>query len=206
MSNPDNTIRSFIAVELPPQVRALLGTIQAELQESMGDAARAIRWVNPMSTHLTLQFLGEVPLSLVAQIEEGIETACTGTAPFTLIVGGLGTFPNLRQPRVVWVGLDGDPLAMNALRTLQSAVVGHMKSLGFKPDNSFKPHLTLGRVREGASREDLAAIGDTLRYPEARPAFSASFDVEGVSLMRSDLRPGGAVYTQLAHVELASPA
>src|SRR5437870_3827882 len=179
--NPQLAIRSFIAVELPPQVHALLTTVQEELRESLGGAASAIRWVRPEGTHLTLQFLGDVPASSIERIEQALRAACASASPFTLKVEGLGAFPNPRRPRVIWVGLTGDPGALAALRSLHESVTGQMKTLGFRPDNSFKPHLTLGRIRETARRDELEALAKTLEYPQAQPSFSTSFAVSGVT-------------------------
>jgi RNA 2',3'-cyclic 3'-phosphodiesterase len=204
--NPQPTIRTFIAVELPPQVHALLATVQEELRESMDEAANAVKWVRPQGTHLTLQFLGGVPASSIERIAQGLRDACASASAFTLEVAGLGAFPNPRRPRVIWVGLTGDRGSMAALGSLHESIAGHMKTLGFRPDNSFKPHLTLGRIRETARRDELESMSNTLQYPEAQPTFATTFDVTGISLMRSDLNPGGAVYTQLAHVQFERPA
>jgi 2'-5' RNA ligase len=204
--NPQPTIRSFIAVELPPQVHALLATVQEELRESMGRAANAVKWVRPEGTHLTLQFLGNVPANSIGQIEQALRDAAAAASPFTLEVAGLGAFPNPRRPRVIWVGLTGDRHSMAALRSLYESVAGRMKTLGFRPDKSFNPHLTLGRIRETARRDELESISNALQYPEGQPTFATTFDVTGVSLMRSDLNPGGAVYTQLAHVQFETAA
>src|SRR4051812_28775111 len=183
----DNTrtfVRTFIAVELPAQVHALLTTVQQELRDMMGGAAGAIRWARPEGIHLTLQFLGDVPSDSIPEIERALRNACAYATPFSLQVGGLGAFPNARRPRVIWVGLTGDTQAMAALNALQQAVTEQMATLGFKSDNSFKPHLTLGRVRENITKSELEDIANTLQYPDAQPAFSAAVDVNGVALMR----------------------
>jgi 2'-5' RNA ligase len=206
MSQQPNTLRTFVAVELPDPVKALIATIQGELQASLEETPRAVRWTRPEGIHLTLQFLGDTPEHQVDAITAAIERACRGKAPFELNLGSLGAFPNNRQARVLWVGLEGDAASFAALRSLQAAVSSELKPLGFQPDKSFKPHLTLGRVREVANRDDLSAIADVLTYPEARPIFYASFEVNAVSLMKSDLQPGGSVYTRLAHVELVPGA
>ena len=99
---PQPTIRAFIAVELPAQVHALLTTVQEELRESLGRAAGAVRWVRPEGTHLTLQFLGDVPAGSIEPIEQALRVACASASPFTLKVEGLGAFPNPRRPRMPW--------------------------------------------------------------------------------------------------------
>lgn len=204
--NTQTTVRTFIAVELPAQVHALLSTVQGELREMMGGAANAVRWARPDGVHLTLQFLGDVPSDSIPAIDRALRDASAYATPFSLQVGGLGAFPNARRPRIIWVGLTGDPQSMATLNSLQESVTTHMAKLGFKPDNSFKPHLTLGRVRENASKSNLEDIANTLQYPQAQPAFSAGFEVNGVSLMRSELSPGGSIYTPLVHVEFEHPA
>ncbi len=208
MSNHTQTIRAFIAVELPLTVRALLMTVQGELRESMGGAAEAVKWVRPESTHLTLQFLGDVHGEQLAAIQQGIERACVGVMAMSLNLGGLGVFPNPRWPRVVimWAGMRGGGEDARKLPRLQEAVARQMEPLGFKPDKSFQPHLTLGRVRGTLSSGDLEALNGALRFPQEHPMFETMFKVGSVSLMRSDLQPGGAVYTRLAHVELGRQA
>jgi 2'-5' RNA ligase len=204
--NSQTTLRTFIAVEIPAQVHALLSTVQGELREMLGDAANSVRWARPEGVHLTLQFLGDVPSGSIPAIERALRVASEYATPFSLQVGGLGAFPNPQRPRVIWVGLTGDTQSMAALNSLQETITNQMTALGFTPDKSFKPHLTLGRVRENADRSDLESIGNTLQYPDAQPAFSAAFEVNGVSLMQSELSPGGSIYTPLVHVEFEHPA
>jgi 2'-5' RNA ligase len=201
-------IRSFIAIELPASLTALLATVQQELREILGPSARAVKWTRPEGTHLTLQFLGDVPASRLGQIEAGIVRACEKSeGPLMLEVRGIGTFPNLhppptRMPRVIWMGLGGKESDLARLHALRQAVVDELRPLGFKPDKEFNPHLTLGRVRDGISPADLQALVEVLAYPDERPVAAGTFPVTAVSLMKSELKPGGAIYTQLAHVAL----
>src|SRR5438045_4974483 len=91
---PTSTVRSFIAIELPPHVLALLRTVQDELRESLGDAAEAIKWVRPEGIHLTLQFLGDVRTDRLGQIEQVMKQASANVAPFELTMRELGAFPD----------------------------------------------------------------------------------------------------------------
>ena len=93
--------------------------------------------------------------------------------------------------------------AREALRTLQAQVAAQLAPLGFTPDKSFKPHLTLGRVRDTATREEMAHIAEVMTYPQEQPTFETSMKVDAVSLMKSDLQPGGSVYTRIADLSLA---
>src|SRR5436305_14774454 len=105
---PEPTIRAFVAVELPAEIHDLLETRQNELREAMGRASAGIRWTRAESVHVTLQFLGNVPASLVPEISAGLKEACEGTGRLNLVVGGIGAFPNIGRPRVVWIGLEAD--------------------------------------------------------------------------------------------------
>ncbi len=197
------SVRAFIAIELPSAAQALLQTVQQELREGMGRAGGAIKWVRPESIHLTLQFLGDVPVRDLQAITGAIQRACEGVPPFELSVEGLGCFPNARRPRVIWAGLTGDEHEMNTLRALQAAVTYQTGLSGFKADQPYSPHLTIGRVRDTASRSDITAISEVLSFSQEQPLFETTFRAGSVSLMQSDLGPGGAIYTQLAHVALA---
>jgi 2'-5' RNA ligase len=109
----------------------------------------------------------------------------------------------MRRIRVIWVGLEGEQQAREALRTLQTQVAEQLAPLGYTPDKSFTPHLTLGRVRDTATREEMAHIAEVMTYPEEQPTFETSMRVNAISLMKSDLQPGGSVYTRLADLSLA---
>ncbi len=202
MTSIDATIRSFVAIELPDEVKSVLVNVQDAMRESMGASASAVRWVRPESTHLTLQFLGDVPVRVLPAVQDAIGRGCAGTSPFSLHMGGLGVFPNQRRPRVVWVGLRSDQKDMEALHALQTSIADALKPLGFKPDKDFHPHLTLGRVREGARQDDYAAIVRAVSNTPV-PRLASPFRVDAVSLMRSELRPAGSIYTQTALFELA---
>jgi 2'-5' RNA ligase len=197
------TIRSFIAIELPPEVLDSLATTQHEVQRRLGPAGRSLRWTRPECIHLTLQFLGEVRISLIGPIAVAMEKAAHGIRTFTLQTDMLGVFPNPRRPRVLWVGLRGD---LEVLKKLNDATAEQLKPLGFAPDQSFSPHLTLARVREDSRPDDRAAVAALVApggQPAARPV---TFDVQGVSLMRSELSPGGSIYTEQKYVKLAGGA
>jgi RNA 2',3'-cyclic 3'-phosphodiesterase len=197
---PPVPVRTFVAIDLPAAVKALVGEIQSEMKDYMGDPANAIKWVRPAGIHLTLQFLGNIMSDRIEDVENALRVATSGTQPFRLELGELGGFPNLKQPRVIWLGLVSDPAGQQELMKLQSAVTYRMQGLGFQPDKSFKPHLTLGRMREDVSRNDVTAIGTSLTDLASRAVFEAQFKVHSISLMKSVLHPGGAVYTQLADV------
>lgn len=194
-----DSVRLFIAVELPSAVLAALTALQKRLKTL--DRERAIRWTAAEGVHLTLKFLGETTPDRIPAIVAGLEQAAGGKTPFDLSMTGVGCFPNLQRPRVVWAGLRGD---MAALRRLQEAVEEHIAPLGYPTEaRAFSPHLTLGRARREASTGALAAFGKQIEQIAATTAETVNWRVEAVSLMRSDLKPSGALYTRLAYVPLA---
>lgn len=183
--------RLFIAIELPPPVLAQLNQIEAFLKKSVPPGT--VRWVNPEGIHLTLKFLGDVSVTKRDSLEKKLALAVEGRAPFILAAGGLGCFPNTRQPRVVWVGIHESSEALLALR---NAVEEHVSPLGYPTeDRPFSPHLTLGRVKREAPRSDAQKLGELIARA---PAFDAQrWQVTGIRLIRSELKPSGAVYTPL---------
>jgi RNA 2',3'-cyclic 3'-phosphodiesterase len=199
VSDPLSTVRAFIAIELPPNVQAVLASTQHRLAEELGRASNALRWAKPEGTHLTLQFLGDVPVAFTEHLEQVLRRVCEGRRAFDLSVQGLGAFPNTKRPRVVWVGVGGD---LGALESLASAVNQQMSAQGYTPDKPFSPHLTLGRLRDNAQPNEKFAVGAALEHLSMSIPAAVSFRVNGISLMKSDLRPGGAVYTPLAHLAL----
>ncbi len=186
------TLRLFIAIEIPQ--RDSLAALQKRLQPL--DKTRAIRWTAPDSIHLTLKFLGETPASRQSEIETALIEAAKDHAPFDLTIGGVGCFPDLRKPRVVWAGLGG---GVTALISLRDAVERTVSPLGYPTEaRPFSPHLTLGRARQDAARSALAAFGEQIGKQKIDTLYS--WRVDGISLMRSELKPSGAVYTQLVKI------
>ncbi len=193
---PPDSLRLFIAIELPTEVCDALAALQKQLQAA--DRVRAIRWGAISGIHLTLKFLGDTPSDRVPAIESAMREAAPGQKPFDLNVDGAGCFPDTRRPRVVWAGVGGDLSELNVLR---DAVERTVSPLGYPTETRpFSPHLTLGRARQEASRDALAAIGKQVET--VKQSSLASWHVEGISLMCSDLKPSGAVYTQVAHAAL----
>lgn len=192
-------LRLFIAVELPTEVRAALAALQDRLKAI--DQERAIRWTSIDGIHLTLKFLGDTPAVQCDTIEAGLRGVTAVHDAFSLHVEGVGCFPNMRRPRVVWAGVGGD---LAALRDLQDSIERTIAPLGFPRENrTFSPHLTLGRARQGAPPAALAAFGAQVERVATSQESGPQWSVAAVNLMRSELKPSGAVYTQLAVGELS---
>ena len=190
-------LRTFIAIELSSELLNRLQEVQRDLQKRV--PPQVVRWVRPQGIHLTLKFLGEVPAERIQAITQAVERACTGVVPFTITAGGLGCFPNLRRPRVVWVGVD-EPTGN--LSRLQQAVEAQLEALGYpREGRAFHPHLTLGRVQRRAASSEVRELGEKIAAITLGEL--GQMRVSEVHVMRSDLRPDGAVYTALAVVPLA---
>ncbi len=186
-------MRAFIAIPLGEGTHTLLD----QLQRSLRSADAEVRWVRIPSIHLTLKFLGEIEESLIGPIAESLGSSCGPEEPFTLELGGLGAFPNLNSPRVVWCGVSGD---MERLRALQRAAEDAAAEVGCPRDHRpFHPHLTLGRIMGSRNLHRLSEyikIGSDLR---------AGLKVELLQIYQSTLTPHGAVYEVLETVKLGAP-
>ncbi len=188
-------IRSFIAVELPAEIKLALARMQAQLKRGGGER---IKWVDPDIMHLTLKFLGNIDTALVAGITGALEEACRGVSPFPVELSGPGVFPNARRVQVVWVGLKGE---VEKLGRLQKNIDAVLAPLGFATENRpFTPHLTLARVREGATPEERQALGQLVTAAVLEGG--GSCQVEAVHLMRSQLTRNGPIYTRINSVAL----
>ena len=189
-------VRAFIAIELDNAVLTALDRVQTELKREIPSGV--VRWVQGSGIHLTLKFLGDVPAGQIQDLEAGLRRACDPFGPFTVAIAGLGCFPNPGRPRVVWVGVEE---TSGVLGKLQQAVEREIAPLGYPTESrAFSPHLTLGRAQRKASKSELRLLGDAV--VSRRVGQLAQMEVRAVSLIRSDLRPTGAVYTPLAQVSL----
>jgi 2'-5' RNA ligase len=188
-----NTLRTFVALPVPGAVTGFLKQVQQELRSAVVN----IRWVPTANIHLTLKFLGDIEPSTVSAIKGRLDAVSRSIASFILTAKGVGVFPNLRQARVVWVGLDGD---MKQLVLLKNNIESELTALGFKGDHRpFQAHLTIGRMRQ---RPDAKALGAMLQ--PLKEAVSEPFGIDQIRLYQSVLKPTGAEYTLLHVAHLAA--
>ena len=185
----EKSIRSFLAVDPPREIIDAIGMIQDRLRKNIqGD----IRWVRPQGIHLTLKFFGAISESDVANISLVAENTTSNISPFTLGIKRVGAFPDVKRPRVLWLGMDGD---VDTLIRLQKEMDAELQKYGFeKEDRTFRPHLTLARIKDPRGLIGLAKIMEKRENYEA-----GSFSAAGLNLFKSDLTPKGAVYTKLAY-------
>jgi RNA 2',3'-cyclic 3'-phosphodiesterase len=191
-----NTVRAFIAIELPDEILRLMEQVQSRLKAAA--PPRSVRWVHVQGIHLTLKFLGQVPTSQVDGITRAMSAAAQSVAPFTVTVGEVGCFPSLKLPRVVWIGVS-EPTG--GLNSLQHALEAAISPLGYPPeDRRFQPHLTLGRTARDASPDDVRRLGQVVAAADIGTLGQVA--VGEIALIKSDLKPTGAVYTALQRARL----
>ncbi len=186
-------IRCFLAFELPSGIKEIAGRVLEDMREASG----RVKWVRPGGMHLTVVFLGGLDRDRIPELCGVVRGVCAGFTPFSAALAGTGFFPHRRRPRVVWLGIRGEKERMGALRdSLQEA----LSPFGIKRETRpFRPHLTLGRFRKdgGLDRrlEETVSRHQDLASPE--------FELRELVLFRSELKPGGAVYTELDRFPLA---
>jgi len=191
-------IRSFIAIDLPDELKLGLTQLEARLKL---DKQPWVKWVNPDSIHLTLKFLGNIAIDRTGEITRAMENAVQGISPFHLEVKELGVFPNLRRVQVAWVGISGE---VDKLSQLQKRIETTLTPLGFAPESrAFTPHLTLARLRDQASLDERQRFGQLITNAKFEAAYT--IEVDAISLMRSQLTREGAIYSRISLVELKKP-
>ena len=189
ITQPDH-VRLFIACEVPDDVKDSIETLITDLRSRSGNT---VRWIRPEGVHVTLKFLGEVPVKKLPAVKLAIQEAVVGHSPFELEFSSIGTFGGREGLRLMWVGVAGDVLRLEAL---VRAVNAALAVVGFEPERRpFRPHLTLGRVRDEVGTRTRAEIEVEVGKTEVP---QSSWRTTHVSLMRSRLTPQGAVYEVLA--------
>jgi 2'-5' RNA ligase len=185
-----SVIRAFIALDLTPEIIDCLEQVTNQLQEQMGDVP--VRWVAPQNIHLTLKFLGDVSVNNIKVLTALLESEVVSQKPMVISVGGVGAYPKVRSPRVIWVGVESP----QELLALQRGIDAQTARIGYTPDHrTFSPHQTQGRVSRNASPQEVRKIGDVLSSQKV--GFLGVARIHAVQLYRSDLKPSGAVYTKL---------
>jgi 2'-5' RNA ligase len=175
-------LRTFIAIELPPDTREYLFQTGKKMAVNISD--RAVRWVAPENMHLTLRFLGETAEDKLPLISQALDNITSDFQPFNLFLNELGCFPNRKRPRVIWAGISGEMKILNALqRRIEDAV----QALGWQGEKRpFRGHLTIGRVKDQSQ-------GRQLKWDLSLE--KREIPVSAVNLIESQLRPSGPVYT-----------
>lgn len=185
------THRAFIAVALPAHVSEALGALQKKLR----DFGIRMKYTDPENIHLTLKFLGDIRAADVEAINAQLSAAAAGFSPMTLSAKGMGAFPSIRRPRVLWTGVAGQSQVLEAL---QQEVENAMAAIGFEKENRrFSGHFTLGRFK---GRADADRLAEAIR--QFGNFATDEFTADAVHLFESTLTPKGPIYRVLSHHRL----
>jgi 2'-5' RNA ligase len=181
-------IRSFIAFDIENEL--VLKKI-TEMQNLLAKTGADLKLVEPKNIHVTLRFLGNISPDMAEKIF--LEMKKVQFAPFDIKLQGLGAFPNVRYPRVVWAGMTQ---GAEQLRSIFNQLEPRLRSLGFQPDpKGFSPHLTIARVKSGRNKAELAKfLIENANYEYG------IIKAECLRLKRSDLTPKGPIYSTLKEV------
>ncbi len=190
LKSPDykNKIRVFIAVPMPKNVNLFLGKIQGEIKENRFKAS----WTGPENIHLTLRFLGDIPVSSIDAVTRAMKLTGDACGPFNLSMGGVGVFPSVKRARVIWAGVRGQTRRLERVHNILQL---HLEQEGFEPvkkSGRFSPHLTLGRFK---GRIEAKALVEIIRRYQNHESERHLF--KSMVLFKSDLKPSGAVHTPL---------
>ncbi len=188
-------MRAFVGMSLPDDVRASLGTLQRTLEVSAAD----VKWVEPANLHVTIKFLDEITEEQRQAIEGLLARVAEHERPFPLGLEGIGAFPSLTSPRVVWVGLTTGK--EHVARIAQAVEAGTAAMSLRREERPFSPHLTLGRVRSSRHQQRLVQQLRELAWAPPAP-----WQVQTLTLYQSVLSASGPRYTVLTELLLGGPS
>lgn len=182
MGESMRSIRAFIAIPLSSEVQTLLGAVSQTWSEQIPE--RSVRWVKPHLMHITLRFLGDTGIASLPTLADALDGIAARNDAFTLRLDRPGCFPNNKRPRVIWMGLQGQ---LDTARALKQEIDEALVPLGWEQEHqSFRPHLTIGRVKD--SRKVRGFRWEANVEPLPVP-------VQVIHLIESALHPTGPVYT-----------
>jgi len=187
-------MRLFVAVNFPDEIKQALGAFIKDIRQHPAD----VKWVEVKNLHLTVQFLGSVPEDQVPAIVNALNRSGTGVNPFYLSLSGVGVFPSIERPRVLWAGVSGDT---DFLSRLHRQVQKELAQLGFEPEKRpFSPHLTLARVR---SPQGFSAFMERSEKLAGKHGKFGTAKIVSLDLMLSELGSKGPEYFVLARIPLS---
>ena len=185
-------IRSFISFDISSG--EILKKIQ-DVQEKLVETEADLKVVKPKNIHITMRFLGEISSETIEKVIEQIEEIKSQS--FDIEFKGIGTFPNIKYPRVIWIGIKK---GSNELKEIYTQLEPRLNKIGFNPDKKgFSPHLTIARLRSSRNRKTLTDILRHLEFLEI-----GIIRAEILKLKKSTLTPSGPIYSTIHEVNLDS--
>jgi RNA 2',3'-cyclic 3'-phosphodiesterase len=182
----DELIRTFIAVQFPDNIRDAI----LKLQDRLKAGVKGVKWVAPENIHLTLRFLGDLCPDDIFHVSEAVSASVKDMPVFGVSAKGIGAFPSLSRPRVLWIGLGGD---VKSLRELALRISENLEVMGIeKEKRDFTGHLTIGRVKEKVNPAQLVKF-----IKDVRDIETEFFHVDRVSIFKSQLTPSGSIYSRI---------
>ncbi len=185
-------MRTFIAIELPQEIKDSLGRLQGKLKAAGAD----VKWVEPKNIHLTLKFIGEIDEQTQGKVSSGLKEISRASSPFGAALSSCGAFPDTSSPRVIWAGISqGD----KEIKFIAQLIEDRLAAAGIPPETrAFSSHITLGRTRSSKNRRELAKL---LLYLAEKP-LEGQFAVNKITLFKSTLTPHGPTYEILKEFSL----
>jgi len=185
-------IRAFIAFDLPKDILESIGDVQEKIKKR----GVKLRWVPVQNIHVTMKFIGDIHVDLVDRVSSMMAESAEGLSVITLYANGIGVFPGLHRPKVLWIGIDGE---IDRLDRLQKTLDKKLSLIGIQAEKRpFQGHLTIGRAKEKLNVERLKESLHAFYDFQTRP-----FEINEMKLFQSELLPTGAVYSCLKSVVLS---
>ncbi|MFC1666716.1 RNA 2',3'-cyclic phosphodiesterase [Candidatus Omnitrophota bacterium] len=185
-----NTIRAFIAVEIDPPNKQKLSELISKLKRSNAD----IKWATENQMHLTLKFLGNIQENKIRDISLVLKSITDNVSEFYIRLSAIGTFPNMKRPRVIWMGIDNS----RPLKALSNKIETELEKIGTQRENrEYKAHFTLGRVRTSKNIPGLMKLLNEVDF-----CSQDEIKIDKIILFQSTLTPKGAIYTPLITQDL----
>lgn len=180
-----NIIRCFVAIEIPNRIQDILGGVQTQLRSKIGRAS----WTKFGNFHITLKFLGDIENDNVDSVRSVLEKVAQKNKPYSIEIGGIGAFPNLVRPRVLWIGLKkgSEPTI-----SLSNAINSELLKIDYSVDTRFHPHFTLARLKRQINLKSFSGL-----FKNYETVDGTKHTVDKITLVRSELHSDGAVYTPL---------
>ncbi len=186
-------MRLFIALPLHNEVEQFLGKIIDDLKQKRSK----VKWVDSKNIHLTMKFLGETDESKVEAIIESLKSVASKHKSIECTINKINGFPNLRNPRVIWAGIENKKDNINKLEAIALDIDNEMSQLEFEKENKkFKSHLTLGRVKDDRNIDELT------KYLESYKIQPMAVLFDKIVLFKSTLTPDGPIYERLYEADL----